>query len=291
MRNPQLCLGTVQFGLPYGVTNQIGQVPEFETCQILNLAAASSIQLLDTAQSYGTSERILGRCWPKDAPRRLISKLPAGADQHSWETNLLKSMEYLKTEKLDGFLLHSSSDLTSENGKELLKWLESLRERGLAERIGVSIYEANELNNLPLSCLQLVQLPLSIYDQRMINNGTIDKLLELGISIHARSTFLQGLLLQASEYWPIHITASFKKHHTKWQAYLRQKGWSPLEYALSFVRSIEGLEACLVGVLSQKELEQIIHAWNQQRLPLDQETRAWAWDNVSDLDPRIWPKK
>lgn len=290
MRNPQLCLGTVQFGLPYGVTNQIGQVPETETRKILNLAASSAIQLLDTAQSYGTSEKVIGRCWPKDAPRRLISKLPAGADQNTWEANLLKSMDYLKIEKLDGFLLHRSSDLVSENGKELLKWLESIRERGLVDRIGVSIYEADELIRLPLSYLQLVQLPLSIYDQRMISNGAIDRLLELGIGIHVRSTFLQGLLLQESQHWPTHITNGFKKHHTKWLEYLRQKGWSPLECALNFVRSIEGVEACLVGVLSKKELEQIIHAWNQDKIPFDSELNGWAWTNVSDLDPRSWPE-
>ena len=209
----QLCLGTVQFGLPYGVTNKIGQIPESETLKILNLAAKSEIQLLDTAQAYGSSEQIIGRCWPKEAPRRLISKLPPGTAQQNWEPNLLKSLEYLQTDKLDGFLLHRSSDLIQKDGKELLRWLESIRERGF-ERIGVSIYEANELNNIPLDRLQLVQLPLSIYDQRMINNGTINRLREREIDIHARSTFLQGLLLQSTNNWPSHLTlvqeASFR---------------------------------------------------------------------------------
>ena len=74
---PQLCLGTVQFGLPYGITNQTGQVPEKEVRSILALAASSGISLLDTAQAYGNAESVLGHCWPKDAARRLISKLPA----------------------------------------------------------------------------------------------------------------------------------------------------------------------------------------------------------------------
>ena len=66
---PQLCLGTVQFGLPYGITNQSGQVSEDEVRRILEFSVASGITFLDTAQAYGKAEKILGRCWPKDAPR------------------------------------------------------------------------------------------------------------------------------------------------------------------------------------------------------------------------------
>ena len=73
---PQLCLGTAQFGLPYGITNQTGKVPEGEVRKMLKLAAESGIQLLDTAQAYGAAEGC-GRCWPTNTSRRLISKLPA----------------------------------------------------------------------------------------------------------------------------------------------------------------------------------------------------------------------
>lgn len=65
---PQLCLGTNQFGLPYGITNQVGQVPEDEVCRILDLAALSGIELLGMAQAYGTAEKVLGCCWPTGAP-------------------------------------------------------------------------------------------------------------------------------------------------------------------------------------------------------------------------------
>ena len=150
---PKLCLGTVQFGLPYGITNQAGQVPEVEVSRILDLATASGIELLDTAQAYGTSEMVLGRCWPKGAPRRLISKLPAGTGQESWEESLVASLERLQTPQLDGFLLHRASDLLASEGKALMDWLEGLRERGLVERIGVSIYVASELDGLPLDRL------------------------------------------------------------------------------------------------------------------------------------------
>ena len=99
-QQPKLCLGTVQFGLPYGVTNQAGQVTEEEVRRILHLAASSGINMLDTAQAYGTAESVLGRNWPTDAPRRLISKLPAGTSSERWE-KICSRICNPKTSKLD----------------------------------------------------------------------------------------------------------------------------------------------------------------------------------------------
>ena len=286
--SPQLCLGTVQFGLSYGVTNQAGQVPEEEVLRILDLAASSGIELLDTAQAYGTAESVLGRCWPEDMPRRLISKLAAGAGRQSWETSLIASLHRLKTPKLDGFLLHNASDLLAPDGEELLNWLEGLRERGLVERIGVSIYEASELERLPLDRLQLVQLPLSVYDQRLINDGTLSKLKDLGIAVHVRSVFLQGLLLLPPHHWPDHISPAFREHHAQWLKELNQEAVSPLAGALGFVRACEGVEAVLCGVVSRMELVEILETWGQHVAFVSAAPEKWGWENVKDLDPRRW---
>ena len=286
-----ICLGTVQFGVPYGITNKSGQVNKSEVLRILDLAAAKGITLLDTAQAYGTAETVLGQCWPTDASRRLISKLPAGAPPSTWEDNLLNSLHRLKAPKLDGYLLHRASDLLSANGKVLLDWLESLRDRDLVKRIGVSIYEASELDGLPLDRLQLVQLPLSVYDQRLIRDGTVEKLKDLGISVHVRSVFLQGLILQSPRQWPVHLSPMFRDHHARWLEELYQLGLTPLESALGFVRACQGVEAVLVGVLSRHELDQVLQAWSQvASFPLHSSLK-WAWGNALDIDPRRWPPR
>ena len=247
---PQLCLGTVQFGLPYGVTNKKGKVAQKEVSRLLHIASKAGITLIDTAQGYGTSEEVLGKCWPREREKRLISKLPARTPQQHWETNLKRSLELLNAKKLDSFLLHRPKDLLEKNGGELLSWLQSVQERGLVERIGVSIYEASELEALPLEQLQLVQLPLSVYDQRMIKNGTIERLQSRGIAIHVRSIFLQGLILQPRDSWPIYISENFKAQHHKWQRQLSQENITPLAGALAFAQGCPGIEAVLLGVLS-----------------------------------------
>ena len=197
-------------------------------------------------------------------------------------------MQRLQTSKLDAFLLHRSTDLLEPNGKALLDWLKSLRDRGLVDRIGVSIYEASDLDSLPLEHLQLVQLPLSVYDQRLIRDGTVERLQSLGLSIHVRSVLLQGLLVQAPNQWPDHLSQRFLNHHTQWIDYLQQQKLSPLAGALGFVRACKGIEALLFGVVKREELVQILQAWYESetanhRLGLD-----WAWETKEDLDPRCW---
>lgn len=286
---PQLCLGTVQFGLPYGVTNQAGQVSEEEVGRILNLALSSGIDLFDTAQAYGTAETVLGRCWPTGAPRRLISKLPAGLDRKMWDQSLITSLQRLQAPKLNGLLLHRASDLLSPDGEALLKWLESLRMRGLVDRIGVSIYDASELEGLPLHRLQLVQLPLSVYDQRLIHDGTVSRLHNLGIAIHARSIFLQGLLLQSPFNWPEYLSTSFRKHHASWLAWLERHGLTPGAAAFDFVRGCEGIEAILFGVTSVTELRQLLLCWDgASKQLLNWKTNDWSWSASTEVDPRTW---
>ena len=287
---PQLCLGTVQFGLPYGITNTAGQVAEPEVRRILALAAQQGIELLDTAQAYGSAESVLGRCSPPTMRRRLISKLPAHSEPDGWERTFQASLNRLQADNLDGFLLHRSADLLGPQAGRLLDWLESLRERGLAQRIGVSIYDASDLEGLPLDRLQLVQLPLSLYDQRLLLDGSVDRLKSAGLAIHARSLLLQGLLLKPADQWPSFLSANFRRHHRLLVQYLAKRGLSLLDAALAFARSCDGLEAVLVGVLSAEELAELLATWNTVDAVERETVSGWSWGNGQDLDPRCWPK-
>ena len=288
---PELCLGTVQFGLPYGATNASGQVGEEEVRRILSSAAASGIQLLDTAQAYGDAETALGQCWPPARPKRLISKLSPDASPENWENKFQRSLERLKVPSLDAFLLHRSSALLGSDGEQLIDWLDSLRSRGFVSRIGVSVYEASDLDGLPLDRLQLIQLPLSMYDQRLLQDGTVSNLKSRGIAIHARSIFLQGLILQAPESWPAFLSLEFREHHAKCLQFFQQQGLTMLDAAIQFVRECQELEAALVGVLTQVELKQILQIWKKEWSDFSKPIEHWSWGNKTDLDPRCWPLK
>ena len=285
-----LCLGTAQFGLKYGVTNTNGQVAREEVREILEVGAREGIKFLDTAQAYGSSESVLGSFHTHSSKYRVVSKLSGNSSPQDWEQLFRCSLKNLKVDYLDSLLLHRSADLRGEHSDRLLEWLLSLRSRGLVKRVGISIYEAADLKDIPLDYLQIVQLPLSLYDQRLITDGTVTHLRNKGIAVHARSMLLQGLLVTPVSRWPSHLSPSFIEHHEKLSLMLKERRVSLLGAALSYAKSIQDLEAVVLGVQSLKELNEILDSWNNLLEIEDDFFSAWAWKNGQDLDPRCWPR-
>jgi aryl-alcohol dehydrogenase-like predicted oxidoreductase len=293
---PQLCLGTAQFGLPYGITNTAGQVAESEVRALLAEAAAAGISWLDTAQAYGEAEAVLGRTLPNGHGFQLITKLPAQSqaiftaeDRLAWDKAFERSCERLREPRLDALLLHSSADLHKPGGEHLRQWLLSLRERGLVRRLGVSIYGQEDLNGVAPDLLDLVQLPVSLYDQRLLTNGTIAKLRAKGCAVHARSLYLQGLLCRPAASWPAWVDPGECDHHAKLEQLAADRGRSLLDCALGFARAQKDLEAVVLGICSLRELQQLLLAWGQISPWHEEEWRTWALSDVGILDPRNWP--
>ena len=293
---PQLCLGTAQFGLAYGITNAAGQVTESEVALLLHQAANGGIHWLDTAQAYGNAETVLGRHLHDGHAFQLISKLPVqpqhsftAADQAIWEQTFQASCERLGMKSLDALLLHAPADLRKPGGHHLEAWLLSLRERGLVQRLGVSIYEASDLDGLDAILLDLVQLPLSLYDQRLFQDGTLARLRASGTTLHARSLYLQGLLLSPSERWPSWVRPEVLLHHQKLEALAQDRGCQLIDLALGFARVQKDLEAVVLGLCSCKELAELKSAWAASSPWQEGEWQAWALHDPFIINPRRWP--
>ncbi len=295
----ELCLGTAQFGLDYGIANDLGKVDYKSVCQILAFAQEHNLQYLDTAQAYGNAQEVLGNALDPTNSFHIISKLPSQtADPWEmditdrWELDFQRSLSHLAKSSIDALLLHRSSDLLRSDSHLLITWMQSLIDRQLVKRIGVSIYEASDLDGLPIEFLHIIQLPLSIYDQRLLLDGTIQLLHSLGKRVHIRSVFLQGLVLSSPKKWPSFQSAAFREHHQRWWETLKHNGRDPLTTALGFIRKIDGLEALLVGVDSFLQFKEIITAWNSP-MCLDNQMigSEWAWNCPENLDPRTWPQQ
>ena len=294
---PQLCLGTAQFGLPYGITNAAGQVSEQEVLALLAAAAAAGLTLLDTAQAYGDAEAVLGRAMPLGHPFRLISKLPAqrqaafmADDRLLWDQAFERSCVRLGQASLDALLLHSAADLRKPGGEHLRAWLLSLRQRGLVRRLGVSIYGSADLVGVPPDLLDLVQLPLSLYDQRLLVDGTIARLRGQGCAVHARSLFLQGLLLSPATSWPAWADSAALEHHARLENLAADRGCTLLDCTLGFAQAQQDLEAVVVGICSRSELLQLLQAWHNSSPWDDKEWSMWSLNKSEILDPRRWPQ-
>lgn len=295
---PQLCLGTAQFGLAYGITNAAGQVPEAEVAELLLQADDAGIRWLDTAQAYGNAEAVLGRQLPASHGFRLISKLPAqpqpvfsALDVDAWELALRASCQWLGVQGLDALLLHAPADLCKPGGHHLEGWLLGLRERGVVRRIGVSIYCAEDLEGVNPALLDLVQLPLSLLDQRLLLDGTVARLRSRGTAIHARSLYLQGLLLTPALQWPDWVSPEVRTHHQALEVLSEQRSCSLIDLALGFAREQTDLEAVVLGLCSVQELRELQAAWAATSPWQEGEWRTWALQDPAILDPRHWPSR
>ena len=197
----KLALGTVQFGLDYGIANDTGQVQAAQMKTILEMADNAGIHLLDTAAAYGDGELRLGQCGVNQF--KVISKLPAyistQASPSEWVIKHVQaSLTQLQCDHLYAYLLHRPADLLGEYGCELFDTLMHLKQQRLIEHIGVSIYSPDALDQLfdryPLG---VVQAPLNIFDRRFLYSGWLQKLHEHGVEIHIRSAFLQRIVIDA----------------------------------------------------------------------------------------------
>ena len=194
----KIALGTAQFGLPYGVSNANGIVNSSEVKRILDLASSNSIDMLDTAISYGRSEEVLGSLGVDQF--NIVNKLPnipnSISDIHKWVNNeVSESLKRLKKSSFYALLLHNPSDLIGNNGQKLIIALEELKKQKIVKKVGVSIYDPNDLDFLTrIMDIDIVQAPINIVDRRLVNTGWLEKLNANGVEIHGRSIFMQGLL-------------------------------------------------------------------------------------------------
>ncbi len=259
----KLALGTVQFGLNYGVANQCGQISKQEGFEILKFARNNGLDTLDTAIGYGDSEQRLGNIGITDW--QVISKLPAipdgCSDIEQWVFNsVIKALIRLKIDRLDGLLLHCPMQLKESNGNYLYDSLIKLKKEGLVNKIGVSIYDTTELDALFNNFqFDIIQAPFNVLDNRLIETGWMSRLTEKNIELHVRSVFLQGLLLMKS----IERPKKFNRWSLTWFAYekwLKQNKMGSLQACLKYVMSFKEVNKVIVGVDSLMQMREVIQA-------------------------------
>ncbi|TGM95891.1 aldo/keto reductase [Leptospira yasudae] len=257
----KLTLGTVQFGVPYGIANKSGQINLKEASAIVDLARSKGIHTIDTAMTYGESEETLGKIGVADF--LVITKLPAPpnglSDFKSWvKTSVYKSLERLDISFIEGLLLHRSDLLYSSYHEELIFAVEELKREGILKKFGISIYSSDEVHlDLLKSIVDIVQAPVNIIDRTIFETGLFADLKKRNIEIHARSIFLQGLLLLTRDQRP----KKFDKWDHIWSKYdhwLEIHGISRLSACLSFVKSFSDLDKIIFGVDSVDHLSEIL---------------------------------
>lgn len=259
----KLALGTVQFGINYGIANNTGQVQPSDVSKILELAKSNAIQTLDTAIAYGESETALGKQEISDFS--VITKLPEVPtdtdDVMKWASQQLEgSLQRLNLAAVDSLLLHRPAQLLEKFGGVLYRQLQNFKQQGLVKRIGISIYEPEELDLL-CECFHfdLIQAPFNIIDNRLYETGWLKRLSEMGTAVHVRSVFMQGLLLMPELQRPEKF-ARWDGLWKEWDQWLKKTQQTPLQACLRHALTVPEIEKVVVGVDSVTQLEQILEA-------------------------------
>jgi aryl-alcohol dehydrogenase-like predicted oxidoreductase len=262
----RLALGTVQFGLAYGIANKDGQVSPATAKEMVGFAHGAGIDTLDTAIGYGNSEEVLGQIGVQTL--KVISKLPALSPQASdvggWVQEQVRlSLARLKLDTMHGLLLHRPMELLGENGASLYQALQMLKENGVIQKLGVSVYSPEELSQLTAKySFDIIQAPFNLVDRRLATSGWLQRLKEQGTEVHIRSAFLQGLLLMPRT----EIPARFNQWSALWNAWhqwLEHQHTNALGACLAFALSFPEIDRVVVGANDLQQLQQIIKAANE----------------------------
>lgn len=281
----KLVLGTVQIGLPYGVNNLSGQPSKEEAFDMLNLAYDSGIRTLDTAESYGQSQLIIGafhRCFPG---KRFDVLTKFKDDTRPLEAKLLDSLDILNVLDVS---LYSFHDPSGFKNKQLCGQLESLKAKKLVKSVGVSIYLKNEFEeviNHPL--VDVIQTPYNLLDNWKKRGDLILKAKEKGKIIHCRSIFLQGLFQKNIETFPQKIH-SLKSPIKSLYELAFDSNLSITELALKYVIQNRNIDNVLVGVDKASQLAELLS--NSDTVLSDHLISSIECLNVDNdlLDPRFW---
>jgi len=290
----KLGLGTVQFGLDYGLSNRLGKTLPAEAGDILRVAREAGIRTLDTAWHYGDSEAVLGRLTREGDGFEIVTKAPAlgragfePRDGKELERNFFLSLERLKRDRVYGFLLHNADDLAAPGGRILFEAARNLAGQGFVRKIGVSVYTQAQIEaTLANYAIDLIQLPISVLDQRLLKSGTLARIKDQGVDIHARSAFLQGLIFLDPESLDPYF-APIKERLAAFHRAVERAGAGPVQAALAFLRNIPEIDRIIIGVNTAAQLRDNIQDYCRADA-LDLDFGAFAIQDERMVNPALW---
>ncbi|WP_296597739.1 bifunctional regulator KidO [Phenylobacterium sp.] len=274
----KLGLGTSQFGLdqPPGPR---GKPRDAEARDILSIAGRSGLAVLEVARGTTASDGLLRGALPQPNPFRMtLTAVRPDRGPEVVEAELRAQMLRLGVERVDAIVAPSATDLFSPLGPKLWDKLKELKDQGLCKRIGVPVYASDD----PVGVARrfkpdLVQAPASLLDQRLLLDGSLATIAEMGIEVHLRSIFLNGVLFLPPDRAPSHLKAAAGRISRARRLIAEGKS-DPLQAALGFALTRPEASHVLVGVTSAAEMSAVVAAAMSPPPDLD-------WDEMAIDDP------
>ena len=284
----KIILGSANFGQTYGIKKNL--IKKHEIKKLFNIALKNRIRVIDTSPNYIRSEEIIGLL--NNNRFKIISKIPPKPrnlkrkDIKIWVNQIVKtSLKKLKIKKFECLLLHDANSLLSKNGEEIYRSVRNMKTCTFTKKIGISIYDFGTLDKiLKKFRFDLIQVPFNIFDQRLISTGWLERLKKKKIEVHARSIFLQGMLLLRYSQLPNKLK-KYSKDWIKWENWLKKNKLNPLQACLSFVFNQKQLDGIVVGCNSKSQFNQILKL---KKMKYNFSLSNLNIKNRKLIDPRQW---
>ena len=282
----KLGLGAAQFGLDGGAPHR-GRSPEAEVREMLILAAKAEVRVLDAGAASAHGEAVLGAVSPRPSPFSVTVRAARGdrgADHVEAEARA--SLRRLGLDRADAIVVQSAGDLFSPSGLSTWERLKAMREAGLFARIGISAYVSDDPVGLARRFRpDLIQAPASLLDQRLLTDGSLARVRDMGVAVHLRSIFLNGLLFLPPDRVPSQIRGAAARL-SRARRLIAEGRSDPLQAALGFALSRPEANAVIVGAATAAELAAVLRAADSP--PPDLDWDDMALDNPQALDPPRW---
>lgn len=280
----KLVLGTAQLGVDYGVANTIGRPSRGSSCELIKTAIANGVKYLDTARAYGCSEAVIGDALKAGWQGRVeiitklspLKDLPADASKSVVnafvDSSIFESMTELRAEKIEVLLLHRASQLVEHDALVWQRLLE-LQRMGRLGKLGVSVQTPAELESaLSIDEVAYIQMPMNILDWRW--DGVVEKIetarSKKKLVIHARSAFLQGLVLSSNvAHWHrAHVGDSTRIQSWLIDCVRKFHRDSIADLCIAYVNSLSWIDGVAVGMESLNQLQENMLLFGNSNLTL-----------------------
>ena len=203
------------------------------------------------------------------------------------ESSVLDSLNRLNVKSIYALLLHSPEDLLGVHGLTIYKGLRELKSKGIVKKIGVSVYSIDEIEVITDKYdVDIIQCPLNLVDRSLVESGWHKRLKKMGIEIHVRSIFMQGLLLMKKDLIPNNFS-KWKNIWNKWHSWIEEKNINTLDACIAFVSSIDEIDRIIVGVDSLKHLEEIVQSYKLKQVT---EFPDISSNDIDLINPSLWKK-
>jgi len=284
----KIILGSANFNQIYGIKKRF--IKQNEIKKLFSLALKNKIKTIDTSPLYNKSEKIIGML--NNNRFKIISKIPKlpknikKKNIKKWlKHSVMVSLKNLKIKKFECLLLHNANSLLDKNGSEIYESIKNMKTNGFTNKIGISIYDFDILDKiLNKFKFNLIQAPLNILDQRLIETGWLKKLKKRKVEVHVRSIFLQGILLLRHKQLPKKLK-KLDKSWTIWENWLKKNRFNSLQVCLSFILNQSQLDGIVVGLDNKNQLNQILKIKKIKNKFLIPNLNI---ENRKLIDPRKW---